>query len=556
MRHTLLNPLLKPSKIGLLAIIPSLYFVIVLIIRTLRGPYWLGLNSDPDYIYLFNSLNILNFNSPMHTDHPGTPLQILGAVIIKLVFFIRHFMGYSDSFSLVEDTLHYPEIYLHSISIILVFFVTFSLFFVGYIAYSLSQNILLSIILQSPSLWLVTILEESNKVSPEPLLLAISQFITILLLLYLYKSNIEKKKIFAIVLGGLFGLGMSVKINFLPIILIFFVLPSLKQTVWATLASVSVFVIATLPIRSRYVRLFEWIFSIATHTSAYGSGEQGLLKFESLWEYLRTLFSKDTLYFSAFILIFLICFLSLLINSLSLKTIDTSSESKQQSILFSRFTRLSLIIALINLFQIIITLKNPNARYLIPAMGLLGMGIFTHIESFRLLKFKFWQDKHFIAHRFFPALWVMIFCVISLSSIKTYITSLSHFYESYYYGEVLKIDKIIQSEYSDCVQINYYRSSSVPYALHFGEGFSGFHFSPVINKIYPGRFFYNNWSRRYASFEYLNMTIDDVHLLTQNRCLILRGTPFTTAGYELYTPDVPLSEIFVGQYEAAYKILK
>ncbi|MFZ9739305.1 MAG: hypothetical protein ACO3EZ_14990, partial [Prochlorotrichaceae cyanobacterium] len=58
MRHTLLNPLLKPSKVGLLTVIPSLYFVIVLIIRTLRGPYWLGLNSDPDYIYLFSSINM------------------------------------------------------------------------------------------------------------------------------------------------------------------------------------------------------------------------------------------------------------------------------------------------------------------------------------------------------------------------------------------------------------------------------------------------------------------------------------------------------------------
>src|SRR5205814_5181817 len=43
----------------LLAVIPIGLLCLATALREIRGPYYLGANSDPDYAYLFNSLNVL-----------------------------------------------------------------------------------------------------------------------------------------------------------------------------------------------------------------------------------------------------------------------------------------------------------------------------------------------------------------------------------------------------------------------------------------------------------------------------------------------------------------
>jgi hypothetical protein len=65
-------------------VVPILLFCFPLILRSYHGPYYLGYNSDPAYAYLLNSLNILNGVPPGHTDHPGTTVQLLGAVGILI----------------------------------------------------------------------------------------------------------------------------------------------------------------------------------------------------------------------------------------------------------------------------------------------------------------------------------------------------------------------------------------------------------------------------------------------------------------------------------------
>ena len=46
----------------------------------MRRPYFL--DYDPEYAYLLNSLNLLEMSVPGHFDHPGTPLQEFGALVL------------------------------------------------------------------------------------------------------------------------------------------------------------------------------------------------------------------------------------------------------------------------------------------------------------------------------------------------------------------------------------------------------------------------------------------------------------------------------------------
>src|SRR5262245_51688104 len=66
-----------------LAVPPVLFALTVLALKEARGPFWYGKNSDPDYAYLFNSLVVAQVRSPGHIDHPGTTLQVFGALVLR-----------------------------------------------------------------------------------------------------------------------------------------------------------------------------------------------------------------------------------------------------------------------------------------------------------------------------------------------------------------------------------------------------------------------------------------------------------------------------------------
>lgn len=69
----------------LLLLPPAILVGVYLLVLRVTGPFFLAANVDPDYAYLFNGLNIAVGEAPEHTDHPGTPLQLLGAAWIRLL---------------------------------------------------------------------------------------------------------------------------------------------------------------------------------------------------------------------------------------------------------------------------------------------------------------------------------------------------------------------------------------------------------------------------------------------------------------------------------------
>jgi hypothetical protein len=62
--------------------------VLGLCIGGFLGPYYGKSRLDPNYQYLLNGLAVLKGQVPGHTDHPGTPVQELGAVAILLKWLI------------------------------------------------------------------------------------------------------------------------------------------------------------------------------------------------------------------------------------------------------------------------------------------------------------------------------------------------------------------------------------------------------------------------------------------------------------------------------------
>jgi len=63
-------------------VLPAVYLVATSNFVPARGPFWQGEFYDPNYQYLLNSLLLLEGQTPGHIDHPGTPVQIIGAGLL------------------------------------------------------------------------------------------------------------------------------------------------------------------------------------------------------------------------------------------------------------------------------------------------------------------------------------------------------------------------------------------------------------------------------------------------------------------------------------------
>ncbi|MEO8665948.1 MAG: hypothetical protein ABI462_10660 [Ignavibacteria bacterium] len=95
----------KAKKYFLLSILPVYFICFTILLRNTEGPYYNG-DADPSYVYLINSANLAQMNSLGlgHVDHPGTPLHILGAFVIKAIFLINN-----DKDSIAEDVIYHPD---------------------------------------------------------------------------------------------------------------------------------------------------------------------------------------------------------------------------------------------------------------------------------------------------------------------------------------------------------------------------------------------------------------------------------------------------------------
>lgn len=92
-----------------LAVAPCAFLVTISWLRHVRGPAWLAFNSDPEYVYLMNSLAMLKGYPPFHIDHPGIPLKAIGAIVIAIIYTV------SGAGHVVLDVVMRPEVYIAGI---------------------------------------------------------------------------------------------------------------------------------------------------------------------------------------------------------------------------------------------------------------------------------------------------------------------------------------------------------------------------------------------------------------------------------------------------------
>jgi len=363
----------KFTLIPLLLLILNIFFIKDL------GPVYLSC-FDPAYNYLLNGLNLASGNLEIgHFDHPGTPVQLLSALIIRVIYAFN-----SDS-SIVESVLSKPETYLSAITYILIFLNLTVLFWLGKTVYKITHSANQAIFLQlTPLVSLVSIFFMSTVGCESSLLL-----LTMLMVLYAFKltySQSEDKSSKILIPFSLVGAFLiTVKISSAPVLLLpLFILSGKVNKLKYIGLTLSFSTIILIPIYDKLGYFFNFILGMFTHLGSYGQGQKGLIDFHQYFgNLLKALGTEFPFTISYFIIL--------------MASILTLSRHKWFKKVSPNQKRLLYAISLIMSLQLIVVSRQYSFHYLLPAYTLAILGLYAvyrilapNIKFITKIKKKYW----------------------------------------------------------------------------------------------------------------------------------------------------------------------
>lgn len=343
-------------------IIPFIYLFWSLVLNHLAGPHFLS-RSDPEYPYLLNGLNAatLNFNNIGHTDHPGTPFQLVTGISIRLAHI---FIGQG---SIYEDVIARPQTYLQFASLILTILTFLILWWLGHVALKHKRGWIGMIILQCSVFLSSVLIDFPLRYNPDRFLMLYVLIFAGLVIRYLY-SDEYKQQTFAIHSGLLMGIAFATKFNFLPLLILpVFLLPKFKHWLIYGVTTLIAFFVSIIPILNKFKEFRRFISGVATHDGLYGQGAEQVINwdqfFDNLW---RSVAYNPALY--TFLLIIVI-----LIAIGGIKRLFKSDQ--KQKVIFIAGIILALIVGLI------MVSKHYKNYYLAPILSLTGLIYFFISDS-------------------------------------------------------------------------------------------------------------------------------------------------------------------------------
>jgi hypothetical protein len=459
----------RPTHFLLLLVLPALLIFVACSIRTTSGPYWYSENLDPSYAYLMNSLNIANLHRPNHIDHPGTPVQTIGAIVIK-----AKNLGANES-SLARTVLQNPDIYLRLINNLFIFLASVCLLGGGYVVFRITGDLFSAIVLQSTPFLSATTMQGLYGVRPEPLFVSLSILFSVLILLTLKFETRKHALKFSLAFGFLAGLGMAAKINFLPLLLIpLILLSSWKWRAVYVLTTGMAFLFFILPILApgHLMRFFGFAVAISTHTGRYGTGAAGIVSPGDFARNAVNLMRTDWLFF-------------LIMAAGAVLLITKSGRARLKG---ARY-KILLAVTLTQFLQFLIVAKHPSSHYLIPAMGLMGVDLIVVFDAWRetsVTNRMRWTVLAIICAGFGTV--AILSLIKQHDELRTLATRQRGAYQ------------ITQNEFRGRRVVDYYSASSEPYALKFGVEYSGNLYVSTLQELYPGSLFYNPWTQQFSNF--------------------------------------------------------
>lgn len=462
---------LSGLKHWLLALFPLLLLIIEIQYVRSGGMKFLWSN-DPEYAYLFNGIALAHLHLPLNgVGHPGTPIQIIIAIVAWIVHLFR------PGQSLWNDVMLNPELYIKVTLYVMGFINASVLFLMGRYVYRYSKNLLTAIVLQLSPFAFVMTLEVNYRLMPEAIMISIISLWLILLIKLVHEPEVERKySRYCILFALLFGFSLSDKLTFLPyFILPLFILPNWILRLRYTALSIVSFLIFAFPVLFNFHKFNNWVTGIITHKGVYGGGEAGFVNWELFTFNLKVMVNQTYP-----ILIPLIFLIVLILSALFFL--------RKRNLLVSLATGLIFLL----IISYLITAKHYAFYYMTPVLLLpvfvayLVMQITGNFAPF---------FKRFNLQQLLPGFFGLVLLFYSVTEVQRQVKSMAK--NSRIMEEAYNNISPLLKKHPKIICVNYYGTSSIEYGLLFGiheSGRYGMKLTTIFNKLYPDTYIYYPWS--------------------------------------------------------------
>jgi hypothetical protein len=481
---------MKSPKTGIYLIylvLPVILFCYSPSWKKARGPYFIGPNYDPEYAYLLGSLNAANFKTSNLTVHPGTPVQVIGGIVLRA----HDLINYRD---LQKDVLKRPEYYLSRLNYVILAVNVIMLIIIGMAAFFLTGDILPGLIIQATPFLSRSILGSLTRFNPEPFLFFAGLLLISVILIKTLKTTKSggnnREFIFIFALIG--GLGLAVKIPFLPLLVIpLFLFKKLSSMLKYLALAFAAFLLFLLPYYHRIIYYFGWLWDVARHAGKYGQGKAGIMDFSTLLPNINLLFRKEPLFMYTLLLLTAFIGINLLVPRLR--------KPALKSIVFKAL----LGIFAANIIALTMILKHFALKYLLAGFCLTGLA-----AAFIYMYGKDMSKEWGFSPRPVKFSFIFIFILAGLISYRQ-LPNLEYIAKKR--DKKLAVYEKFRREYKNYKKIFYYGSTSKWFALSFGNRRAAFYHSPMLASIYGSDvYFYNiykgaffNWHKKVGPAEVL-----------------------------------------------------
>jgi hypothetical protein len=458
-------------------------------VSALRGPFYYGDAADPEYAYLLNAVNILTLKSPGHIDHPGTTLQVgLAGVVLA-----RHVAGCAsrdDCKTLPIDVLSNPEPYLRAANFVLIVGISLLLYGMGVFVWRQTGALVPALVLQGMLFSFPIALQSMGRVTPEPVIVIVSLlYLAPFLVAALRRAagqewgEVEIGRM-AVWAGVLLAVGVVTKITFIPHAVMVLALPGWRLRRRFILAAVAAVIVLISPVWHKIPAIFRWVEGLLTRSGHYGSGEAGLPSIEKLTANALALYDKEPAYGMWLLAVAI-------------------------GVWAGKAVRREVLLALAGaLVMLVLTVKHPNPRYLIP-----GMGLLTFCAALLLAQLR---GRRIVAGA------AVLLGLASLGSLNTGMRGWVEYLSSYASGAV-RFSAVAAEAGEGCVVYHYYGSSDRVAALQFGDSFSEAKLRGILEVLYPGFRFYNLFTGRFEDFEGRDYTPEVAAKVAGGGCVLIQG---------------------------------
>lgn len=414
---------------------------------------------DPDWVYLSSSLLLAEGRSPVYTDHPGSPLMLMGAFTIEWNY---KNLGEKDKLTLAESVIKRPYLYFEFMSKFFFYF-AISLTIGAGIVFLLAGAPLVSVLLMQIAFFSFPEVNSNfNRLRPDLILASTAMLLMSFFTLSICWGPNRLKWI----IGAILGFGISAKFSFalFATILLFYRNWKLKAQITIT-AAITFFIITKFG-KLDFKNWFDFILLILTTDGSY-SAKPELFDLDRMTKTLILIFqySRDFLpivYLTASIAI--VSFLKnranlnllfpLIVVALNFLAIVRHPGGQGEVALryfIPTFATLPTVLPMILSFE-----KLRNKGNLVLQFGLLA--IYTFGLAFT---FSQWPNSNFFRIQ-----------NMDFSSLKKPAT--------FYFASTDLFDSSL-----NCNFIYHFHPITLPYALHYLNDWTRGTYLPVILKIHP-----------------------------------------------------------------------